>query len=246
MQFPKKIYLSVIIPAYNEANRLSQTLYLLNDYLTKKDYLYEIIVVNDGSTDNTSTVVRNLSKKIFNLKLIDNRKNKGKGAAVRQGILSAKGEYRLFMDADDSTSIEYFTKMVPYFKSSYDVVIASRGVKGAILDPRQSLIRELLGKLGNIIIQIVLLPGITDTQCGFKCFSSGAAKQIFRFQRVNGWGFDIEVLSLAKKLGFNIKEIPVVWKNAKGSKVKWSSYLSVLLEVFKIRVWLWLHYYNIN
>ncbi len=176
-----KPFLSVIIPAYNEAKRLPLTLIDIDKHLDEQEYSYEIIVVNDGSTDDTAEIVRRFIPLINNLKLIDNQENKGKGAVVRQGMLSAKGLWRLFMDADNSTSIVEFNKMIPYFKSGYSVVIGSRDVKGARLMPPQPFYKRILGNIGNLIIQIFLVPGIWDTQCGFKCLSEEAAEKIFYF-----------------------------------------------------------------
>jgi dolichyl-phosphate beta-glucosyltransferase len=234
-----KLYLSVIIPAYNEAKRLPLTLVDIDKHLSRAKFSYEIIVVNDGSKDDTAAVVRKFINLIRHLRLIDNEVNKGKGGVVHQGMLEARGTYRLFTDADNSTSIDQFEKMIPYLENGYDVVIGSRAVAGSELCPPQPWYRQIGGKIGNLIIQALLLPGIWDTQCGFKCFSEKAAERIFTLQRVNGWGFDVEILSLAKSMGFKIKEIPVKWINKTDSNVRWSDYLKVLIEVIKIRLWFW-------
>src|SRR3989344_8157374 len=156
-----KPYLSVIIPAFNEAKRISKTLVDIDKKLSEVTYDYEIIVVSDGSTDNTAEVVQSFLGAIKNLKLIDNKENHGKGAVVRQGMLGANGTIRLFTDADNSTPIEQFNAMIPYLKD-YDVVIGSRAVRGAVLDPPQPLYRQIPGKIGNHIIQLLLLPGLWD------------------------------------------------------------------------------------
>lgn len=232
-------YLSIIIPAYNEAERLPKTLINMDKRLENAPYSYEILVVNDGSRDNTAEVVRNMAKMIRNLKLIDNTENKGKGGVVRQGMLLANGKVRLFTDADNSTSIDQFDKMLPLFKGGYDVVIGSRAIKGAKLDPPEPIYKQIPGKLGNLFIQALLLPGIWDTQCGFKAFTEEATKRVFGLSRIPGWGFDVEVLSLAKKMGYRIAEVPVHWVNDIRSHVKASAYLKVLLETCTIRWWLW-------
>jgi dolichyl-phosphate beta-glucosyltransferase len=232
-------FLSVIIPAYNEAERLPLTLVDIDKKLSKAEYSYEILVVNDGSKDKTADVVRGMQKGIKNLKLIDNEANKGKGGVVRQGMLTARGKYRLFTDADNSTSIDHFDAMSPYFREGYDVVICSRAAKGSKLEPAEPLYRQIPGKAGNLIIQALLLPGLWDTQCGFKAFTEEVAEKIFSASRIAGWGFDVEVLALAKKFGFKIKEIPVHWVNDIRSHVGFSAYLKTLLETFKIRWWLW-------
>ena len=233
-----KPYLSVIIPAYNEAKRLPLTLVDVDKHLSQQDYSYEILVINDGSKDATAEITERFLPLIANLKLINLPENQGKGAAVRQGMLAAKGNWRLFMDADNSTSISEFAKMIPYFKEGYEVIIGSRAVKGAKLRPPQSIHRQLAGKLGNLFIQLLLLRKIWDSQCGFKCFSEQAAERIFPLIKINRWGFDIEILALAKKFGYAIKEIPVFWVNDPRTHVKALSYLQVLWETIKI--WWWL------
>lgn len=229
-----KPFLSVIIPAYNEAKRLSLTLVDINKHLSAVDYDYEIIVVDDGSQDATVEIVERLSRLIKNLRLIKNKENHGKGWVVRQGMLEAKGQWRLFMDADNATSVDQFSKMIPHLRD-YQIIIGSRDIKGAKLLPPQPWYRRLAGNIGNLIIQILLLPGLWDTQCGFKCFSEEAAERIFKLAKVNRWAFDIEVLSLGKKLGYKIKEIPVVWVNNPYSSVKPLAYFQTFWEVLKIR-----------
>jgi len=238
-------YLSIVIPAYNEAERISKTLFDMDRRLEGAGYSYEILVVNDGSRDNTAAVVNNMKKAVRNLKLIDLRDNVGKGGAVRQGMLLASGKVRIFTDADDSTSIDQFEKMMLYFKEGYDVVIGSRAAKGAELDPPEPGYRQIAGKLGNLFIQALLLPGIWDTQCGFKAFTDEAAERIFTLSSIGGWGFDVEVLSLAKAMGYRIKEMPVHWVNDTRSHVRASAYLHVLLETITIRWRLWRHEYNL-
>jgi dolichyl-phosphate beta-glucosyltransferase len=228
-------YLSIIVPAYNEAERLPKTLLNMDKQLARAEYSYEIFVVNDGSTDNTAAIVKNMTKMVRNLKLIDLRENVGKGGAVRQGMLLSSGKIRLFTDADNSTSIDQFDKMMPFFKDGYEIVIGSRAVKGAELDPPESWYKQIGGRLGNLFIQALLLPGIWDTQCGFKAFTEEAAQKVFKISRVGGWGFDVEVLSLAKKMGYRIKEMPVRWVNDTRSHVKFSAYLQVLWETITIR-----------
>lgn len=239
-------YLSIIIPAYNESGRLPKTLEAMNAALQDADYEYEIIVVNDGSKDETANVVRQMESRIKNLRLLDNKKNQGKGGAVRDGMLQATGEIRLFTDADNSTSIDHFLKMRPFFEKGYGVVIGSRAMRGAKLDPPQPISRQISGKMGNLLIQFMVLPGIWDTQCGFKAFTEKATEDVFPKMKITGWGFDIEALALAKAMGYKLHEIPVHWVNDLGSKVGASAYLQVLVETFKIRLWLWMDAYGIR
>ena len=232
-----KPYLSVIIPAYNEAKRLPLTLIDIDKHLSKVDYSYEIIVVDDGSKDATYDIAGRFSHLIKNLRVI-RQKNIGKGGAVKHGMLEAKGEIRLFTDADNSTSIDQFGKMIPYLNKDYQAVIASRDIKGAQLIPPQPWYKRLMGNLGNLFIQTLLLPGIWDTQCGFKAFTKEAAERIFPLIKINQFGFDVEILALAKKMGYKIKEVPAIWVDKAGSKVKATDYFQVLWEVVKIKWWL--------
>lgn len=229
-----KPFLSVIIPTYNEAKRLPLTLIDVDRHLSAVSYDYEIIVADDGSKDATAEIAGRFSHIIKNLRIIENEKNHGKGWVVRQAMLEAKGQWRLFMDADNATSVDQFQKMMPYL-ADYQIIIGSRDVKGAKLVPPQPFYKRLLGNVGNLVIQILLLPGLWDTQCGFKCFSEEAAEKIFRLMKTNRWAFDVEALVLGKKFGYKIKEIPVVWVNDIHSKVKPSAYFQFLWEVLKIR-----------
>jgi glycosyltransferase involved in cell wall biosynthesis len=239
-------YLSIIIPAYNEAERIPQTLVDMDKRLSGVDYSYEILVVNDGSKDNTASVVRNIAKMVKNLRLIDMKDNVGKGGAVKQGMLLAAGKIRLFADADNSTSIDQFDRMIPLFKEGYGVVIGSRAVKGATLDPPEPLYRQMIGKALNLLIQLFLLPGIWDTQCGFKAYTDEAAGKIFTRSSISGWGFDVESLALAQRMGYRIKEIPVHWVNDTRSHVKFSGGLQFLGEACIIRWRLWRGAYNLT
>jgi dolichyl-phosphate beta-glucosyltransferase len=230
------MYLSIIIPAYNEEKALPNTLKEIDKYLSKQSYDYEILVVNDGSKDRTAEVGREQVSAIRNLRIIDNKKNHGKGYVVRQGMLAAKGEYRIFSDADNATSIDQIENMLPQFEQGYEVVIGSRDIKGTIIAAPQPWWRIMLGNVFNLLVQVISgLWGIWDTQCGFKGFSAKAAKDIFARCKINRFAFDVEVLTIAKKMGYKIKEIPVIWKNNPESRVKFKSMVKMLLEVFQIR-----------
>lgn len=230
------MYLSVVIPAYNEEKRIVSTLKSIDEYLRRQIYDYEILVVSDGSKDGTVGIVRNLESEISGLRLIDNKENHGKGYVVKQGMLEAKGELRLFTDADNSTSIDHLDKFLPYINEGYSVVIGSIAISGhKVASGSEPGWRRISGKLGNLFIQIMAVPGIYDTQRGFKLFREDAVSKIFPKLTITRWGFDIEVLALARKFGYKIKEIPVDWKNDPNSKVGLRAYFQVLLETVKIR-----------
>lgn len=233
-----KIHLSIIIPAYNEEKTISSTLLDIDKYLSKQNYSYEIIVVSDGSKDNTVRVAEKMKELVKNLRVIDNKENHGKGWVVRQGMLESKGEFRLFTDADNATTIDHIERAWPLLKQGYDVAIGtrdSRDNKVAKQAVPQSFLKRRLGDIGNILIQILVLWGIWDTQCGFKVFSVKAAKEIFSRTLIDRWGFDIEALALAKNLGFKIGLFPVYWINNPNSRVKLTAYFKVFIELFQIK-----------
>ena len=232
------MHLSLIIPAYNEEKRLPRTLTEVNSYLRTRDYDYEILVVNDGSGDKTVEIAKNLIPGIKNLRVTGYNRNQGKGYAVRFGMMEAKGDFRLFSDADNSTSVDQVEKMWPEIEKGADIVIGSRDIKGAVLDPPQPWIRQmLLGEGFKLFRKLVLgLWKIEDTQCGFKCFSKEAAENIFPKCRISRFAFDPEILIIAEKMGYEIKEIPVYWKNDLESKVKFKSILKIALDLFVIKL----------
>jgi len=231
------MHLSVIIPAYNEEKRITKTLEDIDKYLSKQQYDYEIIVASDGSKDKTAELVKNLMPGIKNLKLIDNKENHGKGYVVRQGLMSAKGDFRLFTDADNSTSIDQIEKIWPEVKNGYDIIIGSRDIKGAVLDPPQPWIRNIiLGEGFKLFRKIVIgLWRVEDTQCGFKFFTKKAVENIMPKCKIDRFAFDPEILVIGQKMGYKIKEIPVLWKNDLDSKVKIGSMVKMALDLFVIR-----------
>ena len=243
-----KTYLSVIVPAYNEEQRIGKTLMSIAEYLKKQNFTSEVIVVSGGSTDRTVEVAREKGGEILNFSVVAQTKeeNRGKGAAVRAGMQKASGEVRLFTDADNSTDITHFDAMRRLFDDGCDVVIGSRhswdavGARQAIPQPWH---KRLLGQAGNLFIQLVAVPGIWDTQCGFKAFRGDAAQTIFSQQKISGWGFDIEALALARALNYRIGIIPVYWVNDPKSHVRLSSYIQVLWETIKVRFYLWFKRY---
>jgi dolichyl-phosphate beta-glucosyltransferase len=232
-------YLSVIIPAYKEGERIGRNLLEIDKYLKGKNYPYEIIVVDDGSPDNTAEVARNYALQVPNLRVIDNDENHGKGYVVRQGLLAAQGKYRLFLDADGSTSITHLDSFLPQMESGYDVVIGSRKIEGSFIQVHQPRHREIMGEGGNWLIRIVLgLWSYPDTQCGFKMMNAESAEQVASRMVVDRFGFDFEQIILSIKLGFTVKQMPVRWMNEEGSTVSLTGpngFIQVLIDLFKTK-----------
>lgn len=232
------IDLAIIIPAYNEEKRIERTIRSIGSYLSTKQQSYEIVIVSDGSTDGTVHLINTMIKETKNLRLIHNSINHGKGWVVRQGMLSTKAKIRLFMDADNATSIEHYDLMIPPFSKGYEVVIGSRNSKdavGAKQEVPQNVVKRCLGNISNVLIQMMAVRGIWDTQCGFKALTAKAAEDIFSRSRINRWGFDIELLLLAKKLGYPIAVIPVKWINDFNSKVAFRDYGKTFVELVQMR-----------
>ena len=233
----RTVYLSVIVPAYNEADRIGKTLKRIDQFIRGQGFGYEILVVLDGPTDRTKEVVNQLSGEISNLRVIDRSVNRGKGYTVREGMLKASGTVRLFTDADNSTDIEHFDKMKPLFDQGCDVAIASRHPKdatGASQVVPQVWSKRIIGQIGNAIVQLFAVRGIWDTQCGFKAFRAEAAERIFARATIDGWGFDIEVLALARALKYRTGIIPARWINDPRSHVRPFDYVRVLGEAIRV------------
>lgn len=243
-------FLSVVIPAYKERERIGHNLLEIEKFLSSKDYSYEVIVVVDGSPDNTAEVAGNYASQVKNLRVISNKENHGKGYVVRQGLLEAKGKHVVFLDADGSTSITHVDKFMPEFEKGFDVVIGSRKVEGAFIQVHQPKYREVMGEGGNWLIRIVLgLWGYPDTQCGFKMLTGEAAKEIAGRMVVDRFGFDFELVILAEKLGFKVKQMPVRWMNEEGSTVSLTGpngFIQVLIDLFKTKGRLLTGAYNIK
>ena len=233
-----KPYLSVIIPAYNEEKRIGQTLTAVYTYLAAQSYTWELLIVLDGVTDNTVSVVEKFANGKENIRWIDRKENQGKGFTVRQGMLAARGDIRLFTDADNSTDMSHFDRMKPLFDQGASVVICSRDRKdaqGAVQARPQPFLKRMLGNSGNLFVQIMAVPGIWDTQCGFKAFRAAAAEQIFSISQIDRWGFDMEALALARRFGHRIHVIAANWRDAEGTHVTLGGYLGTFLEAVKVR-----------
>lgn len=209
-------YLSIIIPAHNEQNRLPDTLEQVFRFLNERSFTSEVIVVENGSSDRTYEVAQQFARQHQNLRVIQSER--GKGAAVQRGMLAAQGQYRFMCDADLSMPVEEIIKFIPPALEDFDIAIASREAKGAVRYNEPSY-RHIGGRGINFIIQALILPGLNDTQCGFKLFRAEVAQDLFSRQTLHGWSFDIELLYIARRHGYRIKEIPIHWYHFSDSKV---------------------------
>lgn len=229
--------LSVVIPAYNEEKRITETLKSVDGYLEKQSYDYEIIVIDNNSKDRTSEVVKNLEATTVQKSKVVLVKTPGKGAAVKEGILqSTTGDIIMFMDADNATPISEIEKFLPFFDQGYDVVIGSRYTNPDLVKVHQPLYRIVLSRMSNLLIQLLAVRGIKDTQLGFKVFTSTAAKSIFPLVTILRWGFDMEVLTIARAKGYKIKEVGVSWTEHGGGHVPLKAYLESLIDLLKIKL----------
>lgn len=233
------LFLSVIVPAYNEAQRLGPSLVNMIQYLGRQDYASEIIVVDDGSTDSTVEVAKK-ELAAFPHTLLLNGTNQGKGYSVKQGMLAGKGRYLLFTDADLSTPIEEISRFLKNMtEKGYDCVIASRALAESQVEIHQNRLRELMGKTFNKMARSLSFKGISDSQCGFKCFSQKAAHDLFALQKLKGFSFDAEILFLAQKRGYRVLETPVIWRNSAQSRVRMiRDPLVMFWDIARIR---WMH-----
>ncbi len=235
---PTNIYLSVIIPAYNEEKRITPTLESVYAYLIQQPFTWEILLALDGPKDNTLGVVQAFAAGKPEVRWLNRSENRGKGYTVREGMLAARGQVRLFMDADNSTDISHFAQMQPLFAAGYDIVIGSRDgkdVAGAQQAVPQPFLKRFLGNLGNLFIQLMAVPGIWDTQCGFKAFTAVAAQRIFSVSKIDRWGFDMEALAIARKCKYRIGIIPTHWIDDANTHVSLRDYIHTLFEVLRVR-----------
>lgn len=231
----KKPFLSIIIPAYNEAARLPSTLAQVDAFLSSRDFTYEILVVENGSRDGTYEIAKELEKNIRHLR-VTHEDIRGKGWAVRQGMLSARGNYRFICDADLSMPIEEVVRFIPPQLESAPITIASREAQGAVRYDEPEY-RHLVGRAFNLLVRILLLRGLNDTQCGFKCFRADAAQKVFPLVTIKGWTFDVEALFIARKMGYAIVEVPIPWYYRAHSRVKvLRDSFQMALDLLKIRL----------
>lgn len=228
--------ISIVIPAYNECERLGRTLDRILDFVNLQAWNAEVIVVDDGSLDRTADLVRDYAASNPGVRLVCNPGNRGKGYSVRSGMLSAEGAIVLFTDADLSSPIEEAPKLLNALEKGADVAIGSRWVRSELQTQRQSVARQVMGRVFNLLLRTTLRLEFKDTQCGFKAFRRSAARTLFPLQRVEGWGFDPEILFLAQRAGFVVAEVPVVWAHDEGTRINpVTDGLKMVMEVLRIR-----------
>ncbi len=232
------VFLSIIIPAFNERWRLPTTLIEIVDFFDQQpQFSYEVIVVDDGSTDDTDEIVRKFEKVRQKIKLIKLPLNQGKGFAVKMGMLNGNGQRLLFLDADGSTPIAEFTKLNKELDNGFDIAIGSRAKKSSDTAINTVWYRKFMGRVFNFFVNSLLIPEIEDTQCGFKLFNKKSVNKLFRLQRSKGFSFDIEILFLAKKLGLKVSEVAINWQNVPGSKVNLVvDSTKMFFDIFRFRI----------
>lgn len=230
--------LSVVIPAYNEAERLPVALSQARAWLAGKPYASEVLLVDDGSSDDTVNIVEHAAASWKALRLLRNPGNHGKGYSVRNGMLAAAGEMVLFSDADFSAPIEETDKLMEALETGFDVAIGSRAMRRELIGTHQSAFREKGGQVFNLFVRTITGLPFQDTQCGFKLFRRKAAQAVCQRQKLEGFGFDAEILYLAQRMGFRIAEVPVRWNHSPGTKFSMAKdSLEMLADLVRIRRW---------
>jgi len=231
------ISISIIFPVFNEESRLEKAFSALGYFLNNDTFSnVEIIFVDDGSQDKSAEMINNFSFK-YPIRLISYKENRGKGYAVRRGMLAANNDYCLMLDVDMSTDFKELEKMIPLIKQGISVIIGTRKVEGATMIRRQPWYRQKLGEGYTFIANIITGVWVSDYTCGFKCFSRGAVNKIFPLVVVDRWSYDVEILFLAKKLGFSIREVPVSWENDDNSRVRlFRDMFGSFIDLIKIRI----------
>jgi len=231
-----KPHLAVVVPAYNEHDRIGPTLRRLNEYLSAQPYSWKVVVVNDGSKDDTAQIVREFGEQHPGFELLDSQPNHGKGFVVRKGMLETEAEWLLFSDADLAAPIEEIEKLWKAVEGGTPIAIGSRPLKESNLEIRQPWYREMAGRSFNLAVQIFAVKGIKDTQCGFKLFREDVALDVFKRCKLDGFGFDFESLMIARDLGYQVAEVPIRWAHQEGSKVNMlRDGVRMLTELVKLR-----------
>ena len=228
------VFLSIIVPAHNEESRLTDTLSQLRDFCESQPFSTEIIIAENASLDNTLVIANDFAN-LYPGFLVLHDDRPGKGLAIQAGMLAAQGEYRFICDADLSMPVKEITRFLPPALEGVDIAIASREAPGAIRYNEPAM-RHFVGRIFNNLVRLIILPGLQDTQCGFKCFTQEAAETLFPLQTVTGWTFDVEILAIAQRLGFKIFEVPIPWYYFGNSKVRvLKDSVKMALDLLRIR-----------
>ena len=236
---------SLIIPAYNESTRIRPTLDKILQYVGEQNWDADVVVVDDGSRDDTAAIVRDYGRRHSQVRLVENGRNRGKGFSVRNGMLYAQGDICLLTDADLSSPISESQKLFAAIREGADIAIGSRWLRAELQTERQPVYRQLFGRIFNALLRIVLGLKFKDTQCGFKAFRREAAQQIFPLQKIERWGFDPEILFLAKQFGFRVAEVPVLWAHSAGTRLHpFRDGFLMALEILRIRWNAWTGIYR--
>ena len=231
--------LSVVIPTFNEVGRIEQTLRSADAYLRAAGIAAEIVIIDNASSDGTPDLVRRLFAGMAASTSLVVEPCRGKGAAVKRGVLQSRGDFVVFLDADNATPLSEMERFWPFLRSGFDVVVGSRYLDPTLVAVRQPRSRIVLSRIGNAIIRLLLVPGIHDTQLGFKAFKGGVARDNFSRVVTERWAFDVELLLIARRRGYRIREVGVMWREQGGSHLRWTAYLTALLDVLKVRWRAW-------
>ena len=239
-------HVSIVVPAFNEERRIERTIVTIAEYMRGRHEPHDIIVSDDGSVDGTAEIVGALQRTHPAIQLVRGPRNEGKGSAVRRGVARSTGELILVTDADLATPIEEFEPLLAQIRAGADIAIGSRGMRGSQLVLRQPIYREMMGRLFNVFVQLAILPGVFDTQCGFKLFNGSVARRLFAHAKIDGFAFDVEVLGLAAQAGYRLGEVPVRWSHVNHSKVSLGrDSVSMFRDIVRIAYWLRTNQYDV-
>jgi dolichyl-phosphate beta-glucosyltransferase len=247
MERPGHQHVSIVVPAFNEERRIERTITMIAEYMNGRHEPHDIIVSDDGSVDATGEIVNTLQRTHPSIQLVRGPRNEGKGSAVRRGVATSTGDLILVTDADLATPIEEFESLLAPINAGADIAIGSRGMRGSRLVLRQPIYREMMGRLFNVFVQLAILPGVFDTQCGFKLFRGSVARRLFAHAKIDGFAFDVEVLGLAAQAAYRLVEVPVRWSHVNHSKVSLGrDSLSMFRDMVRIAYWLRTSQYDVT
>jgi len=247
MARPEHQHVSIIVPAFNEERRIERSIAAIAQYMAGRREPHDIIVSDDGSVDRTADIIGVLQHTHPAIRLVRGARNAGKGSAVRRGVAHSTGDLVLITDADLATPIEEFEPLLAQLRAGADIAIGSRGMRGSQLVLRQPIYREMMGRLFNVFVQLAILPGVHDTQCGFKLFDGAVARRLFAHAKIDGFAFDVEVLGLAAQAGYHVAEVPVRWSHVNNSKVSLGrDSLGMFQDMVRVAYRLRTHQYDVT